>query len=432
MAWNGASTRPPTAPSAQTFPPAATTPMNSVLNSIPSGIPNSNSAGATFDPNDAANPFYLHPNENPSLVLVLQRDNMTYSSPLEVPGAVAPQANLIAANFAPNTQLEDGASQGPSQTIETSNSNGHAELDSHRSDLIVEGDISQRPSQTVETRNTDDHTELDSHRSDLSQGDSNLRQSVLPQSDHSLAQPKRSSRQTSRPTYLRDYDCSLPTTRTSPHTLSTVLSYKRMSPGFKAFATNILGIQEPKSYNEAIHHESGKKSEERNGLSKNSRIIPDSPKENVKLIYEYSLANQWVPFSIHAPHATLMVPFDTTTGKKSEERNGLSKNSRIIPDSPKENVNYVCPLKKFVLFWCTLVKCSKTECKAEAVIGVGTEKEWVSGNWILEGKIGFEDSKEEEDLSCKDHVLILVLLKRDSLLEKVNVGSKHVHTLVKK
>nr|GMD59246.1 Retrovirus-related Pol polyprotein from transposon TNT 1-94 [Ipomoea batatas] len=235
MAWNGASTRPPTAPSAQTFPPAATTPMNSVLNSIPSGIPNSNSAGATFDPNDAANPFYLHPNENPSLVLVLQRDNMTYSSPLEVPGAVAPQANLIAANFAPNTQLE--------------------ELDSHRSDLIVEGDISQRPSQTVETRNTDDHTELDSHRSDLSQGDSNLRQSVLPQSDHSLAQPKRSSRQTSRPTYLRDYDCSLPTTRTSPHTLSTVLSYKRMSPGFKAFATNILGIQEPKSYNEAIHHE---------------------------------------------------------------------------------------------------------------------------------------------------------------------------------
>nr|GME03892.1 retrovirus-related Pol polyprotein from transposon TNT 1-94 [Ipomoea batatas] len=33
------------------------------------------------------------------------------------------------------------------------------------------------------------------------------------------------------------------------------MSYKRVSPGFKVFATNILGIQEPKSYNEAIHHE---------------------------------------------------------------------------------------------------------------------------------------------------------------------------------
>nr|GME03891.1 uncharacterized protein LOC109153113 [Ipomoea batatas]GME20801.1 uncharacterized protein LOC109153113 [Ipomoea batatas] len=62
MAWNGATTRPPTAPPAQTFPPAVTTPTNSVPNSIP--------AGAVFDPHNAASPFYLHPNENLSLVLV--------------------------------------------------------------------------------------------------------------------------------------------------------------------------------------------------------------------------------------------------------------------------------------------------------------------------------------------------------------------------
>nr|GMD52566.1 Integrase, catalytic core [Ipomoea batatas] len=51
---------------------------------------------------------------------VLQRDNMTYNSPLEVPGGVAPQANLIAANFSPNSQLEAGTHSGLSSKCKTS------------------------------------------------------------------------------------------------------------------------------------------------------------------------------------------------------------------------------------------------------------------------------------------------------------------------
>nr|GMD70765.1 uncharacterized protein LOC109179345 [Ipomoea batatas] len=58
MAWTGTSsnTRPP-AP-----PPAVVTPTT---NQVPT-----NSVNAVFDPNDSASPFYLHPSENPSLILV--------------------------------------------------------------------------------------------------------------------------------------------------------------------------------------------------------------------------------------------------------------------------------------------------------------------------------------------------------------------------
>nr|GMC79768.1 uncharacterized protein LOC109168309 [Ipomoea batatas] len=43
-------------------------------------------------------------------------------------------------------------------------------------------------------------------------------------------QVRRSSRLTSRPAYLQDYDCQFPNIRTSPHTLSAVLSYDKLSP----------------------------------------------------------------------------------------------------------------------------------------------------------------------------------------------------------
>ncbi|XP_019156439.1 PREDICTED: uncharacterized protein LOC109153113 [Ipomoea nil] len=60
MAWNGATSRPLTA---TTDPSSVATPPNTApANSIPTR--------ANFDTNDAASPFFLHPNENPSLVLV--------------------------------------------------------------------------------------------------------------------------------------------------------------------------------------------------------------------------------------------------------------------------------------------------------------------------------------------------------------------------
>ncbi|XP_019164428.1 PREDICTED: uncharacterized protein LOC109160607 [Ipomoea nil] len=64
MAWNGASIRPPgvgTAPPASaagTATPPPPAPANVIL------------TGANFDPNDAISPYFLHPSENPSLVLV--------------------------------------------------------------------------------------------------------------------------------------------------------------------------------------------------------------------------------------------------------------------------------------------------------------------------------------------------------------------------
>nr|GMD58905.1 uncharacterized protein LOC109155052 [Ipomoea batatas] len=101
---------------------------------------------------------------------LLHRDIATQSSPLDVTGGVTPQANLIAANFAPNSQLE--------------------ESDAH------DDNLSESPAN-------------DSHVSQQQE------------------QPRRSSRQVSRPAYLKDYSCTLPATRTSPHTLSAVLSYDK-------------------------------------------------------------------------------------------------------------------------------------------------------------------------------------------------------------
>nr|GMD45015.1 hypothetical protein CCACVL1_29395 [Ipomoea batatas] len=75
-------------------------------------------------------------------------------------------------------------------------------------------------------------TESDAH-------DDNLSESLANDSHVSQQQeqPRRSSRQVSRPAYLKDYSCTLPATRTSPHTLSAVLSYdKEVAP--------LVGIRE--------------------------------------------------------------------------------------------------------------------------------------------------------------------------------------------
>lgn len=42
--------------------------------------------------------------------------------------------------------------------------------------------------------------------------------------------------------------------RTSPHTLSTVLTYENLSAKYQAFTMNILLVQEPKTYNETIKY----------------------------------------------------------------------------------------------------------------------------------------------------------------------------------
>ncbi|XP_019163044.1 PREDICTED: uncharacterized protein LOC109159384 [Ipomoea nil] len=60
MAWNGTTIR----PTATTTAPAPAATHSGPVQA------NSDAAGANFDPNDAASPFFLHPNENPSLILV--------------------------------------------------------------------------------------------------------------------------------------------------------------------------------------------------------------------------------------------------------------------------------------------------------------------------------------------------------------------------
>ncbi|XP_019195836.1 PREDICTED: uncharacterized protein LOC109189679 [Ipomoea nil] len=61
MAWNGNRPNASSTAAPVAAPPAAP--------SIPA-TGNSNVAGVTFNPNDAASPFFLHLNENPSLTLV--------------------------------------------------------------------------------------------------------------------------------------------------------------------------------------------------------------------------------------------------------------------------------------------------------------------------------------------------------------------------
>ncbi|XP_019150240.1 PREDICTED: uncharacterized protein LOC109147058 [Ipomoea nil] len=61
MAWNNASIRPPGTSAA---PPVAGT------STAPPAQENVNTVAAIFDPNDTASPYFLHPNENPPLILV--------------------------------------------------------------------------------------------------------------------------------------------------------------------------------------------------------------------------------------------------------------------------------------------------------------------------------------------------------------------------
>lgn len=66
---------------------------------------------------------------------------------------------------------------------------------------------------------------------------------------------RRSTRQRNTPAYLKDFVCQSSIVRTSPHPISKVLSYHRLSPGFQSFAMNISCQTDPKNYNEAIKHE---------------------------------------------------------------------------------------------------------------------------------------------------------------------------------
>ncbi|XP_019173015.1 PREDICTED: uncharacterized protein LOC109168446 [Ipomoea nil] len=69
MAWNRTSSRPP---SVATAPPAS---VAGTAAPPPSAPANANLAGANFNPNDTASPYFLHPIENHSLVLVSSAPN---------------------------------------------------------------------------------------------------------------------------------------------------------------------------------------------------------------------------------------------------------------------------------------------------------------------------------------------------------------------
>ncbi|KAL4310349.1 hypothetical protein GQ457_01G030280 [Hibiscus cannabinus] len=60
------------------------------------------------------------------------------------------------------------------------------------------------------------------------------------------------------PHHLKDYEVSLPKTRTSPHTIAQVLSYQNVSPKYLSYISNVEILKEPKTYNQAILHDSWK------------------------------------------------------------------------------------------------------------------------------------------------------------------------------
>lgn len=79
--------------------------------------------------------------------------------------------------------------------------------------------------------------------------------------DHVL---RRSTRSTRLPTHLQDYEVTIPQQplqyssaiiRTSPHSLSQMFSYHKLSCSHKAYAVAIHNLTEPKSYSEAIQHQ---------------------------------------------------------------------------------------------------------------------------------------------------------------------------------
>ena len=63
---------------------------------------------------------------------------------------------------------------------------------------------------------------------------------VLPHPQAPMLDVRRSSRKTSKPGYLQDFHCSLASASfTSPHTLSSVLSYDHLSSSYRAFALSV-------------------------------------------------------------------------------------------------------------------------------------------------------------------------------------------------
>ncbi|XP_019150566.1 PREDICTED: uncharacterized protein LOC109147362 [Ipomoea nil] len=73
-------------------------------------------------------------------------------------------------------------------------------------------------------------------------------------------QPRRSSRLRNAPPKLQDYYCDATmSNRTSPHSISKVISYVNLSPSHKIFSMAVSAIKEPRTYNQAIQHECWKK-----------------------------------------------------------------------------------------------------------------------------------------------------------------------------
>nr|GMD41232.1 uncharacterized protein LOC109161700 [Ipomoea batatas] len=330
MAWTGATST--TRPQASTTAPAAPVVAPAV------------SANAIFDPNDPASPFFLHPNENPSLILVSTaldgRNYHPWARAMEmallsknklgfVDGTVAmpdvsdvkfpywKRCNNMVSTWITRSLLPEIAQtilwQGTAERIWNTLKSRFSEADIFRvSDLHAEihqvrqGDLSvgryfaklkvlwdelqhgsdaqipkpplilptathmteelslndpvahtpSEPNTTVpnnptthsqpnETRipnNPATHSqpnETTVHNSDVLPSVHN-EPAVVENQNEIHPQVRRSTRQVSRPAYLQDYDCQLPSTRTSPHTLSAVLSYDKLSPKFKAFALNVL------------------------------------------------------------------------------------------------------------------------------------------------------------------------------------------------
>nr|GMD37351.1 Retrovirus-related Pol polyprotein from transposon TNT 1-94 [Ipomoea batatas] len=73
--------------------------------------------------------------------------------------------------------------------------------------------------------------------------------------EHITPIPRRSSRDKRIPNRLHDYVChSVVQHRPSPHALSKVVSYDKLSSSHKAFTMAVTSITEPRTYNQAIKH----------------------------------------------------------------------------------------------------------------------------------------------------------------------------------
>nr|GLL27165.1 uncharacterized protein LOC109170740 [Ipomoea trifida] len=66
---------------------------------------------------------------------------------------------------------------------------------------------------------------------------------------------RKSTRQRQVSTYPKDYVCHTSMVKTSPHDISKLMSYTRLSPSFHSFVINIACDTEPNSYDEEVKHE---------------------------------------------------------------------------------------------------------------------------------------------------------------------------------